>query len=107
MCGIAGVLGLPPEIANPAAERMLAALRHRGPDGEGIATIPGPGRWPPAVFVHSRLAILDLSCAGRQPMSLADPGGGPPLWITFNGEIYNFAELRTELAKLGHVAHTG
>ena len=107
MCGIAGILGLPPDVAVPAASRMLAALRHRGPDGEGTESIAGPGNAAPAVFVHSRLAIIDLTSAGRQPMALADPGGGPALWITFNGEIYNFAELRAELAVHGHVAHTG
>jgi asparagine synthase (glutamine-hydrolysing) len=107
MCGIAGVLGLPPEIATPAASRMREAVRLRGPDGEGTETIAGPPGMPPVVLAHTRLAIIDLSCAGRQPMSLADASGRPSLWITFNGEIYNFAELRMELAKLGHVARTG
>ncbi len=108
MCGIAGILGIAPERAGPAAERMLVALKHRGPDADGIQAVADPtGVAPPAVLVHTRLAIIDLSPAGRQPMADAmDPGPHRP-WIVFNGEIYNFQEVRAELAKHGLVARTG
>jgi asparagine synthase (glutamine-hydrolysing) len=95
------------EEALPIAERMLSALRHRGPDGEGIQVIADPlERSPPLVWVHTRLAILDLSPAGRQPMSHA-PAGSAPVWITFNGEIYNYRELAKELTDEGLVPQTG
>jgi asparagine synthase (glutamine-hydrolysing) len=88
---------------------MLAALRHRGPDDQGIEVVAGPSSAvPPAVLVHTRLAILDLSSAGHQPM--AEPGasanGGRTNWITYNGEVYNFTELRGELARLGLAARS-
>jgi asparagine synthase (glutamine-hydrolysing) len=83
--------------AMPAANRMLAALRHRGPDDSGVETIADPaGNGVPAVLVHTRLAILDLSAAGHQPMRDNPPEGGPPPnWIVFNGEIFNFQQIRT------------
>src|SRR5438105_704719 len=91
MCGIAGILLAPS--ADPrrlaAVEAMTASLQHRGPDGAGIWIDDGAG----IAFGHRRLAIVDLSDAGRQPM-LSDSGR---LVTTFNGEIYNFAELRSEL----------
>jgi asparagine synthase (glutamine-hydrolysing) len=70
---------------------MVHALAHRGPDGLNVTTIE-PGN---VVFGHARLAIIDLSASGVQPMSLAN------LWITFNGEIYNHRELRRELERDG------
>lgn len=103
MCGIAGTLGIALEIARPAAERMREALVHRGPDDEGLEVVPDPtGRAPPMVLAHTRLAILDLSPAGHQPMSDQPTGNGPPNWIVFNGEIFNFRQLRDELARAGH-----
>jgi asparagine synthase (glutamine-hydrolysing) len=97
MCGIAGILEY--QSATPdwdaALQRMLRALRHRGPDDEALySSKPAETR---CGFVHARLAILDLSLAGRQPMSTADGR----FWITFNGEIYNFNELRQELLASG------
>lgn len=93
MCGIGGVIGLPLEEALPIAHRLRAALRHRGPDGEGIEIIAHPaGTEPPVVFVHTRLAILDLTSAGRQPMAHRQKER-EPIWITFNGEIYNYRTL--------------
>ncbi|MFA6429361.1 MAG: asparagine synthase (glutamine-hydrolyzing) [Patescibacteria group bacterium] len=86
MCGIAGILSKTPDHA--IAERMIRALAHRGPDGEGIMDLPM------AVFAHRRLSIIDLSDAGRQPMESYDGR----FVITFNGEIYNYKELRAELA---------
>jgi len=91
MCGICGQLswGEPPDRA--LVERMNARLAHRGPDGSGVTSVG------PVVLGHRRLAIIDLSSAGGQPM--ADLCG--EFWITFNGEIYNFKELRAELAGRG------
>ena len=79
-------------------ERMTDALRHRGPDDAGIEVIAG-GR---LAFGHRRLSVLDLSPLGHQPMR--HPSGR--LWITFNGEIYNFREIRDELEKAGEHFHS-
>lgn len=96
MCGIAGIIHYD-DLARPVDAGVLAAmtrsLAHRGPDGEGIWSGAGVG------LGHRRLAILDLSENGRQPMF--DPRG--ELVITYNGEVYNFRELRAELAAQGHV----
>ena len=93
MCGIAGVVAPGEgERARKRVARMLDALRHRGPDDEGIVQA-APGVW----LGNRRLAILDLSPAGHMPM--ADPR--PGLWITYNGEVYNFADLRRKLEGLG------
>lgn len=85
MCGIAGVVGRPPDDPEAIA-RMTSRLEHRGPDDCGI------WRSPEAHIGHTRLSILDLSTAGHQPMHLDD------LTLTYNGEIYNFLELRSALA---------
>jgi asparagine synthase (glutamine-hydrolysing) len=87
MCGIAGIFGAPPS----GLEEMVRTLGHRGPDGDGFQLDPS-GR---SALGHTRLAIIDLSDAGRQPMS--DPTGR--WWLVFNGEIYNYVELRCELAQ--------
>ncbi|MBA4018972.1 MAG: asparagine synthase (glutamine-hydrolyzing) [Pirellula sp.] len=100
VCGIAGFIGIRQEVAERAAPQMLEALAHRGPDGNGIQSIPTDNSHP-VVLVHSRLAILDTSSAGRQPMSEGSASDGSLNWLTFNGEIYNFRELRSELATLG------
>jgi len=71
---------------------MIATLRHRGPDGEGTYFAPG------IAFGHTRLAILDLSVASDQPFIDEEAG----LVLSFNGEIYNYIELRDELRALGH-----
>jgi asparagine synthase (glutamine-hydrolysing) len=97
-CGIAGVLLLGAEDSadpRPSVARMVAALAHRGPDGEGT--------WQqgPVLLGHRRLSILDLSARGRQPMTRGD------LTITFNGEIYNFDELRRTLRAEGFDFETG
>jgi asparagine synthase (glutamine-hydrolysing) len=73
---------------------MAATLEHRGPDDEGTWEAPGGE----VALAHRRLSIIDLSPLGRNPMSWDDGR----LWITFNGEIYNFLELRRELESLGH-----
>ncbi len=94
MCGIAGIFNLDGQPVSPVALRkMTDAVAHRGPDGEGffIDSFLGLG--------HRRLAIIDLSPAGHQPR--VSPCGNYA--ITFNGEIYNFRELRKTLEALGHV----
>ena len=78
MCGIFGYVGATPRRINP--EAVLESIRHRGPDGEGHELLDG------CLLAHTRLSILDLSSAGRQPMCDHDRR----TWITFNGEIYNY-----------------
>jgi len=94
MCGIAGILELQGRGAvDPALlEAMNAAQYHRGPDDGGVHTEPGLG------LGHRRLAILDLSPAGHQPLFNAEGTVG----VVFNGEIYNFRELQAELEGLGY-----
>src|SRR5262245_30058455 len=93
MCGICGVVGKADE---PLLKNMLAAIAHRGPDDEGIYLADNaPGSR--VGLGHRRLAIIDLSPAGHEPMSDADG----EIWLTFNGEIYNFKEIRVELIKRG------
>jgi asparagine synthase (glutamine-hydrolysing) len=93
MCGIAGVVHLDGSAPDPAGLRQMgAALAHRGPDGEGYE-IRGP-----AGLAHRRLAVIDLSDAGLQPMT----NERGTLWLTYNGEIYNYRALRAELIALGH-----
>ena len=92
MCGIAGILHLDGAPASITLLRgMTNAIAHRGPDGEGHH-VDGP-----LGLGHRRLAIIDLSAAGHQPMATSD---GRYL-LTYNGEIYNFQELRTQLESLG------
>ncbi|MFN0072017.1 MAG: asparagine synthase (glutamine-hydrolyzing) [Chloroflexota bacterium] len=97
MCGINVIVGSLGSVHLLAA--MNAALAHRGPDGEG-AWISDDRH---VALGHRRLAILDVSDRGRQPM--ADPTGD--IQIVFNGEIYNFRELRSELESFGHVFRSG
>ena len=101
MCGIVGVLGVHPEQARSAAERMRIALRHRGPDDQGEEQLELDGDGQPIVLGHTRLSIVDLSAAGHQPMHDSGSGQGRPNVVTFNGEIYNFRELAEELARQG------
>jgi asparagine synthase (glutamine-hydrolysing) len=98
MCGIAGKIYFDRErfVASEEVRAMGSAMSHRGPDGEGTWVDGNVG------LTHRRLAIIDLSTAAGQPMCNEDES----LWITFNGEIYNFHELRQELEKRGHVFRT-
>jgi asparagine synthase (glutamine-hydrolysing) len=92
MCGIAGILKLHGGSADQGAlGKMLSVLSHRGPDGNGFYAAG------PVGLAHARLSIIDLE-GGRQPMSTANGR----LWITFNGEIFNYVELREELIRKGH-----
>lgn len=97
MCGVAGIFHL--ETAKPVdparVRAMLDVMPHRGPDGSGVWTAPGVG------LGHVRLSIIDLA-AGAQPMLTEDES----LAVTFNGEIYNFAEIRVELEAKGHIFRT-
>ncbi len=95
MCGIAGTIGL---ADRAVIEAMTEALRHRGPDDGGI------GLWPhaPLALGHRRLAIIDPGPAGRQPMSWGDGRYA----ITYNGELYNYKELRAELERRGAAFQT-
>src|SRR2546427_832926 len=90
MCGIVALVGDP----NPVMVRgMTRLLAHRGPDAEGVVCRPAEGFG----LGHRRLSIIDLSTAGAQPMS--DPTGR--FIITYNGEVYNYRELRADLATRG------
>ena len=92
MCGINGFTWRDEELIG----RMNTALRHRGPDDEGVYVDDRVS------LGHTRLSILDLSPAGHQPMRRARRDGKGELWLTYNGEIYNFRDVRTELEALGH-----
>jgi asparagine synthase (glutamine-hydrolysing) len=93
MCGIAGIASVRADGVDPAAVRaMIDTLTHRGPDGEGISVLSH------AVLGHRRLAIIDLSDAGLQPM--LDSVGESAL--VCNGEIYNYPDLRAQLVARGH-----
>jgi asparagine synthase (glutamine-hydrolysing) len=96
MCGIAGFFalegGLPPAASRRVLEGMAETLRHRGPDDGGVYLDARAG------LAHRRLSIVDLTASGRQPLSSADGR----IWVTFNGEIFNYVELRRELEGRGH-----
>lgn len=128
MCGIAGIFSKASPVCASVLAPSLQAMRHRGPDDEGVLVIDsdsgaafplggddtpmelGLRHWREAedvrgrvILGHRRLSILDLSPRGHQPMQSADG----KCWITFNGEIYNYVELREELRALGHEFKTG
>src|SRR4051812_10834899 len=94
MCGISGFVDLNNNSSESILENLTNTLSHRGPDGFGnhffqkINFQVGLG--------HRRLSIIDLTDTGKQPMRFED------LWITFNGEIYNFKEIKAELTSLKH-----
>lgn len=93
MCGIVGILSLTRESVSPVVlQRMTDSITHRGPDGEGSFVQDSIG------LGHRRLAIIDLTPAGRQPMQTRDGR----YVITYNGEIYNFKQIRTELESEGY-----
>src|ERR1700674_1323931 len=92
MCGIAGIFNLHgAAVAPESLQGMIRMLAHRGPDDTGFHTENGVG------LAHARLSIIDL-VGGQQPMCNEDSS----LWITFNGEIFNYIELREELLGKGH-----
>ena len=99
MCGIAGIVGRVSPAHRAALDRMNAAMAHRGPDGVGVWVSPPDADGFGCLLGHRRLAILDLSSAGDQPM--LDSSGGGSRVIVYNGEIYNFIDLRRELEQAG------
>lgn len=129
MCGIAGIVDLKTHQAARHIAIMSDAIRHRGPDDEGFALfqiatgefqsaggkdtpsdlahlpqIASLKNYPSEVaLAHRRLSILDLSPAGHGPLTSQDE----QLWITYNGEVYNYIELRADLEKLGHTFQSG
>ncbi len=97
MCGICGIVGSPRDGDGAAIRVMTDRLRHRGPDGEGLQRLSAPGGAASGWFGHRRLRILDLTDAAHQPMISADGR----IALTYNGEIYNFRELREQLTARG------
>jgi asparagine synthase (glutamine-hydrolysing) len=108
MCGITGAVWTDPrkEISPAVLQRMTDRLSHRGPDADGAyhqdyALLPPHGAMPGVALGHRRLSIIDL-CTGGQPMSNEDG----TVWIVFNGEAYNYADLRKRLEASGHKFRT-
>jgi len=112
MCGIAGIFNFKSSVSYPEIAGMLDSIRHRGPDDSGVALFKSGTRicWsgpeaslPETSFDlalgHVRLSIIDVSSAGHQPMSTPEND----IWITYNGEVFNYRELRNELEGLGYV----
>ncbi|MES2734398.1 MAG: asparagine synthetase B, partial [Bacteroidota bacterium] len=97
MCRIAGIVGNQRDNSTEiqvAVKRMTNCMAHGGPDDAGFYDEPSAG-----VYVgHRRLSLLDLSSAGHQPMATANGKN----WITFNGEVYNFKDIRTQLIAIGY-----
>lgn len=103
MCGIVGLFRAPGvDVPEGTLRAMTDLVAHRGPDGSGIEYLSlKPGEPWRVGLGHRRLSILDLSEAGHQPMSYRDR-----LWITYNGEVYNYVELRRELEAFGYEFHS-
>ena len=95
MCGINGIIYKNHKPSKSEVYKMNYSINHRGPDGSGVFEFEN------VILGHVRLAILDLSPKGKQPMSCDER-----YWITFNGEIYNFKSIQDELMKLGHKFHS-
>src|SRR4051812_20064539 len=109
MCGIAALFALNDRFEAGEIVGMTNLVAHRGPDGEGFAALGGRNltevglddKTARIALGHRRLSIIDLTDAGRQPMKRGK------LWVTFNGEIFNFVEVRDELKALGSTFTTG
>ncbi|NOT25663.1 MAG: asparagine synthase (glutamine-hydrolyzing) [Acidobacteria bacterium] len=99
MCGIAGIVGRISDENHSALERMTVAMKHRGPDGSGVWTSSPDARGFGCLLGHRRLAVIDLSSAADQPMS--HPAIGTGHTVVFNGELYNFKDLRRDLQREG------
>lgn len=93
MCGIAGIWRFKLEVSNEEIIQFTDSMKHRGPDGSGYHVFNESN----IALGHRRLAILDLSEMGKQPMQYFDTG----FWITYNGEVYNFLEIREKLIEEG------
>jgi asparagine synthase (glutamine-hydrolysing) len=98
MCGIFGIISRNARVSSEVLERATQSLAHRGPDDSGTVILHDSARGPIEIGLgNRRLAILDLSPLGHQPMN--DPASGN--WIVYNGEVYNFREIRTKLERAG------
>src|ERR1700676_3141617 len=100
MCGIVGIIGQNARVSAQLLERATQSLVHRGPDDGGTVILRDSARPNHELEIglgNRRLAILDLSPLGHQPMH--DPATGN--WIVYNGEVYNFREVRTRLEQAG------
>ena len=98
MCGIFGIVGHNARIEEGLLERGTQSRAHRGPDDSGTILLRDLASVPVEIGLgNRRLAILDLSPLAHQPMHDADTGN----WIVYNGEIYNFRDVRNELEKVG------
>src|SRR6267142_2704764 len=97
MCGIAGIIGSSRTDAAACVARISDALAHRGPDDSAVSVWRDERRDRETVFAHRRLSIIDVSSAGRQPMTTRDGR----FTIILNGEIYNYKELRRQLEAEG------
>jgi asparagine synthase (glutamine-hydrolysing) len=113
MCGIAGFIARPGRGRYARATQVLESIQHRGPDDRGWLRMSvgriecgrewtQPEREPELLLLHRRLSVLDTSDSGWQPMSTADGR----FHVTYNGEIYNYCELRIELERCGHRFHS-
>jgi asparagine synthase (glutamine-hydrolysing) len=104
MCGICGIASkrLNRDELTRSIERMANTIRHRGPDGLEFRCFFPPAISQSVALAHNRLAIIDVSAAGCEPMSNEDG----TVWLVFNGEIYNFQELRPRLESRGHRFHS-
>src|SRR6185295_16675701 len=91
MCGICGVLSFDHPVEEAFVRRMVATIRHRGPDDQGVYVNGSIG------LGHARLSIIDLSPTGCQPIHTPDGA----ISVVFNGEVYNFPEIRKQLASSG------
>lgn len=99
MCGIAGIIDIAASPRSADIDAMIADIAYRGPDGVGRICLETDG----VALGHRRLSILDLTAAGSQPM-VSHSGR---FWVVYNGEIYNYLEIRRELEALGHAFHSG
>lgn len=104
MCGISGIAttGLARADLEGSIGRMARSIRHRGPDGLDSRCFVPPAISQSVALAHNRLAIIDISPAGGEPMANEDG----TIWLVFNGEIYNFVELRARLESRGHRFHS-
>ncbi|MGL6195464.1 MAG: asparagine synthetase B family protein, partial [Thermoguttaceae bacterium] len=100
MCGITGCVWTKSsgEVSRSTLDRMVEVLAHRGPDDRGTYLCTNNAEGSGVAFGHTRLAIIDLSANGKQPIS----NENETIWLTFNGEIYNFEELKKPLVEKGH-----
>ena len=97
MCGVAGAVSYTKKINRQVIDKMLDSIHHRGPDGDGMFVREQPSHRHGLILGHKRLKIIDLSDRAKQPMSIDNDR----LVISYNGEIYNFVQLRNELIELG------